>query len=85
MGNRFVGIVKFPKSVRDKAKALDFQVLRARLEKCLKADADSHEGFAARYVGFDGWEIACAMELGEAVAEVAYAWEDEFLRDGLVS
>ena len=47
-------------------------------------DADAHEGLVGGDVGFDGGEVAGGGELGHAVAEVAYAWEDEVL-DGRMS
>jgi hypothetical protein len=39
----------------------------------LETDADAHEGFTGSDVFSDGFDIAGVVELGEAVAEVAYA------------
>jgi hypothetical protein len=57
----------------------DVRVLDGALEERLQADADAHEGLAGVDVLAEGGDVAGLGELGEAVAEVAYAGEDELL------
>jgi hypothetical protein len=74
-----VCVVEAAERGADDAQAGDVRVLDGALEERLQADADAHEGLAGVDVLAEGGDVAGLGELGEAVAEVAYAGEDELL------
>ncbi|KAJ0165294.1 hypothetical protein CTA2_11724 [Colletotrichum tanaceti] len=79
VGDGLVGGVEAAEAALCEAEAGDLGVLGGALEDGLQADADAHEGLARGDVGGDGGEEAGLGELGEAVAEVADARQDQFL------
>ena len=66
----------------DQRQAGNARRFRGAREECLESDADAHEGFARGDMCMNGGQVAGGGEGGEAVAEVTYAGEDEFLCNG---
>lgn len=75
-----VGVVELAQARGDDAEAAHVGVFLGALEQGLQADAYPHERLARADVGADGLDVAGALELAQAVAEVADAGDDEFLR-----
>lgn len=73
------GGAKALEGTRDEAKTSDIWGFGGAGEEGLQADADTEKGLASGYMFLDCGEKAGGSEAGEAVAEMADAWEDEFL------
>jgi hypothetical protein len=64
---------------RNDAETSDIRSFRGAGEKGLQANADTEERLAGCDVCLDCWKVTGCREAGKAVAEVADAWQDEFL------
>lgn len=80
MRDGFRGIVEAIERAFYATKTGDGGAFSGSFEEYLESNADCHKGFAGLDVFSDCGEVACFVELGHAVAEMANAWEDEFLQ-----
>lgn len=80
VGNRLRGVVEAREAAGDEAEAGRVWIFDGAGEEGLQANADAEEGLAGGDVSVDGRQVAARGELGETVAEVADAGEDQLLR-----